>query len=104
MGATDKIEMYKKIVDRAIEMRIKLNDDIIGAIMDIESADKVFNLDLEKFLHFENFDFVHDFCGIQKNIVRTEYSTRDFSSRFGFFKSNFGLFTPNFIPRCAVKY
>ena len=40
--------------------------------MDIDSADRKFNLRLDDFLKANDFDFAHDFIGIQKNIVSAE--------------------------------
>lgn len=53
--------------------------------MDIESADKKFNLKLDELLNTRIFDFTHDYCGIRNNINRNEFPATDF-----------GLFAPLF--------
>ena len=53
--------------------------------MDIESADKKFNLKLDELLNTRIFDFAHDYCGIRNNINRNEFPATDF-----------GLFAPRF--------
>lgn len=94
MKGNKKVDMtrrnlYHKIVERAKELNLGFSDDFIGAVMDIESADLVFNLDLEAFLNADDFNFAHDFYGIRDNILRNEYPAKDF-----------GLF----VPRFAGKY
>ena len=61
----------------------------ITLLMDIESADKKFNLRLEEMLNDDGYDFVHDIQGIIDNINRDSFPATDF-----------GLF----IPRFAGKY
>ena len=41
--------------------------------MDIESADKKFNMRLDDWLQADDFNFAHDYCGIQNNIKRGEF-------------------------------
>lgn len=95
MTMNEKIErlrkqnIYKQIVQKAKTLELSFQDDFLGAMMDIESADIVFDLDLDKFLNADDFNFAHDFCGIRDNIVRSEYPAKDF-----------GLF----VPRFAGKY
>lgn len=50
----------------------------VEAIMDIESADRKFNLNLNEFLEADDFNFAHDFTGIQGNIVRDDFPATDF--------------------------
>lgn len=47
--------------------------------MDIESADKVFDLRLEDLLNADDFNFAHDISGIVNNAVRTDYPATDFN-------------------------
>lgn len=75
---------YASICARAKAMGIVWGD-AIGALMDIESADKKFNLRLDELLEADNFNFAHDFIGIQNNIVRDVYPATD----FGFFIPRF---------------
>ena len=53
--------------------------------MDIEGAVEFFNIDKEKWLSSDDFNFLHDFCGIIENIKRDSYPPKDF-----------GLFVPRF--------
>ena len=68
---------YGAICARAKAMGI-MKGDAIGAIMDIDSADQKFNLRLDKFLEADNFNFAHDFIGMQENIVRESFPATDF--------------------------
>lgn len=60
---------YGAICARAKAMGI-MQGDAISAIMNIESADRKFNLRLDDFLGADNSNFAHDFIRIQGNIVR----------------------------------
>lgn len=79
----DKFELYDKICDRAEQKW--LNVERITLLMDIESADKKFNLRLEELLNASDIDFYHDIYGILKNVVRKDFPATDF-----------GLFVPRF--------
>ena len=79
----DKTEMYVKICERAESLGY--NGERISLMMDIESADKKFNLRLDEMLNADNFNFIHDVTGIINNIARDEYPATDF-----------GLFVPRF--------
>jgi len=57
----------------------------VSLLMDIESADKKFNLRLDEWLNADGLNFSHDLVGIVNNIVRTEYPATD----FGFFVPRF---------------
>lgn len=63
---------YVKICERAERMKIDTGDRM-GALMDIESADKKFNMRLDDWLQADDFNFAHDYCGIQNNIKRGEF-------------------------------
>lgn len=78
---------YGAICARAKAMGI-MKGDAIGAIMDIDSADQRFNLRLDEFLEADDFNFAHDFIGIQENIVRGRFPA-----------TNFGYFVPRFAGR-----
>lgn len=78
---------YGAICARAKAMGI-VQGDAIGAIMDIDSADQRFNLRLDEFLEADDFNFAHDFIGIQENIVRGRFPATDF-----------GYFVPRFAGR-----
>ncbi len=73
----EKSKKYGSICARAKAMGI-MQGDAIGALMDIESADRRFNLRLDKFLEADNFNFAHDFIGIQNNIIREHFPATDF--------------------------
>lgn len=60
---------YVKIAQRAEGMGI-YNGERISLLMDIENADKVFNLKLDELLNADDGDFVHDVIGIVNNIDR----------------------------------
>ena len=71
---------YVKICERAERMKIDTGDRM-GALMDIESADKKFNMRLDDWLQADDFNFAHDYCGIQNNIKRGEFPATDFFSQ-----------------------
>lgn len=79
---------YVAICERAERMGIRQGNRM-SALMDIESADKKFNLRLDDWLNADDFNFAHDFSGIQNHIERGAFPATDF-----------GLF----IPRFAGKY
>lgn len=80
----EKLNMYVKICERAERMGI-CRTERATALMDIKSADKKFSLRLKDWLEADNFNFAHDFCGIQSCIVRDEYPATD----FGYFLPRF---------------
>lgn len=57
----------------------------VSAMMDVESADKKFNMRLDDWLNADDFNFAHDYCGIQNNINRNEFPATD----FGYFLPRF---------------
>lgn len=81
MTPREKNLMYLKIVERAEKLEISQGSRLTG-IMDLEFADKTFNLRLEEFLNADDFNFSHDYIGIQNNIDRT-------TKKFGFFVPRF---------------
>lgn len=84
----EEIRKYVEICERAEKLGIRQGDRIT-AMMDIENANKKFTLKLDEWLKSDDFNFAHDFCGIQNNIQRENFLATDF-----------GLFTPIF----AGKY
>lgn len=59
----------RRIVDRAEQLG--LVDDRTSSLMDITATHaNGCPLDLLKFLRAEDFDFVHDFCGIARHLDR----------------------------------
>ena len=84
-------ERYKKyvaIAERA-ENEGMYGGDRMSLLMDIESADKKFNLRLDDWLNADRFNFVHDLYGIVNNIVRDSFPATD----FGFFLPRFANLT-----------
>lgn len=67
----------------------KENRNRYRKVMDIESADKKFNMRLDEWLNADDFNFAHDFYGIVNNINREK----------GFPATDFGFFVPRFAGR-----
>lgn len=72
-----KMELYVKICERAEKQGYK--GERLTLLMDIESADKEFNLRLEDLLNAEDYDFAHDVGGIVQNINRSTFPATDFN-------------------------
>lgn len=81
MTPREKNLMYLKIIERAEKLGINFISRLT-VFIDLEVADKTFNLRLEEFLNADDMNFIHDFIGIQNNIDR---STKE----FGFFVPRF---------------
>lgn len=81
---TKNFEKYVAIAERA-EKEGLYKGERIDILMDIESADLVFNLRLDDWLNADKFNFAHDLWGIMDNIVRDSFPATDF-----------GLFVPRF--------
>ncbi len=64
-----KFMTYVKLAQRAEGMGI-YNGERINLLMDLEHADKAFNLRLEDLLGADDFNFAHDIVGIVNNIDR----------------------------------
>lgn len=79
----ERTELYAKICKRA--EAFGYHGDRISLMMDIESADRVFHLQLEELLNADELDFIHDVIGITQNIVRDPFPA-----------TNFGFFVPRF--------
>lgn len=79
-------DKYIAIVERAEKMNLIQEKNKLSVLMDIESADKKFNLDLERWLASDDVDFIHELFGITNNINRES----------GFPATDFGFFTPRF--------
>lgn len=76
LEAREKFNMYVKIAQRAEGMGY--NGERHTLLMDIESADKVFNLRLEDWLKADDFNFMHDIYGIVNNIDRSKFPATEF--------------------------
>jgi len=82
-------ERHSKYVDimlRATVLGLMQKSEAVDRMMDIESADRKFNLRLDDWMEADNFNFAHDFIGIRNNINREN----------GFPATDFGLFIPRF--------
>lgn len=75
---------YIEIAERA-EKEGLFTGERISLLMDIESADKKFDLRLDDWLQADKLNFAHDLYGIMDNIVRDAFPATDF-----------GLFVPRF--------
>ena len=84
MKTKERFMMYVKIAQRAEGMDL-YNGERMTFLMDMESADEVFNLRLEDLLNADDLNFAHDVVGIVNNINRSKFPADDF-----------GLFVPRF--------
>ena len=75
---------YVKIAERA-ENEGLYTGERVYLLMDIESANIKFNLNLDDWLNADDFNFRHDLIGIIKNVVRDTFPANDF-----------GCFAPRF--------
>lgn len=80
------INLSAKICERAESMGIRKGTRIT-AMVDIDHAVKHFHIDLQKWLDADDFNFAHDFIGIQNHIDRV----------------NGGAFDNTFLPRFATE-
>lgn len=79
-------EIYAKICKRARDMGIAQGDGLTQ-LMDMACADRVFCMDWNGLLEADDFNFAHDFCGIQNNIDR---EAEDFDySMFNYFEPRY---------------
>ena len=69
--------LFSKIAKRAQKMGIAMFDHI-SQMMDLEVAHSQFSLRLVEFLNADDFNFAHDFCGIQQHIDRKKGVIVDF--------------------------
>lgn len=92
MMTREKYELIGKIIDRADEMGIVV-DKRFAHMMDLEFAVKEFDIDLEAWLNADNFNFMHDWVGIYRNIDREVIN----ATHSG--KDAFNYFVPRFARR-----
>jgi hypothetical protein len=69
MKVTQEAKLIQSIVKRAQKAGIARGEQCIQ-IIDLFFAHKQFALRLEELLVAPDFDFIHDFCGIQQHIDR----------------------------------
>ena len=74
----EKLDLMCQIADRAQELGAEHNDRITF-MLDMECADKAFNMDWKGLLMADDFNFVHDVCGIQNHVDR---KNKQMSNRF----------------------
>jgi len=86
MTDKEKFMMYVKLAQRAEGMGI-YHGERISLLMDLENADKAFDLRLEELLNTDDGNFTHDIIGIVNNIDRSNPTDFNF-----------------FVPRYAGKY
>ena len=87
----EKIATQNKIAERyekICEEQDQEPDDRMGTMMDLDSADQQFNMDWQKLLDADDFNFSHDVFGIKRHIDRTEYP---------------GIIGNCFLPRCTHR-
>ena len=82
MKTKERFMMYVKIAQRAEGMDL-YKGERFTFLMDIENADKVFNLRLEDLLNADDGNFAHDVVGIVNNIDRNN-------------PTDFNLFVPRY--------
>lgn len=73
----EKYDLYLAIVKRAQEMEIAQGDHLTQ-MMDVEAADGQHHLRLEDWLAADNFNFAHDFTGIQNTMNRLTGETEGY--------------------------
>lgn len=78
MKDKERFLMYVKLAQRAEGMGI-YNGERSTLLMDIESADKVFNLRLEDLLNADDGNFTHDIIGIVNNVDRSQFPATEFN-------------------------
>ena len=69
MNEADRLNTISRIIERADALGISKGTRITK-VLDIENACKQFNLRLADWLAADDFNFAHDFTGIQANINR----------------------------------
>ena len=78
------------IMDRAKQMGI-LHDTQLAHMIDIDYADKVFNIDFEAWINADDENFAYDFLGIYHNINRGQINANHAATI-----NDFDFFVPRF--------
>lgn len=78
MKTKEKMMMYVEIAKRAEKLDL-YHGERHTLLMDLESADLVFNLRLEDLLNADDLNFSHDVVGIVNNINRNTFPATDFN-------------------------
>ena len=79
-------DLFKKCVQvcvRAEKLGVAIGERI-DRIMDVENAVNAFNIDIDRWMEADDFNFAHDYKGIVENINRNlgvehKYSSEDFA-------------------------
>lgn len=79
-SSADRWLKYVEICERAEQLGIELKNNRIQALMDVESADKKFDLKLDEWLNADDLNFMCDYRGIRNNINRSEFPATDFGA------------------------
>ena len=89
MEMKDRFQKIYEISLRAKQLFPEI--DRVTIMIDIENADKQFNLRLDELLNADEYEFAHDICGIYKNMERDIESP------------NYGRVGNLFVPRFAER-
>ena len=79
MTQKERYIKYNEIAERAMESGIYTGQKI-NLLMDIESADLKFHLELEQMLSASISEFAHDILGIVGSICRDKFPATDFGT------------------------
>ncbi len=73
------VELIHRIAERGAQALkdAGIKEDLISIHMDIECVHSSCPLDLEKFLQFDEFNFIHDFGGIRRHLDRETQQLTD---------------------------
>lgn len=71
----ERYKKYAAIIQRAKEEGLHVNDKL-SVLMDIESADRKFNIRLDEWLQADLFNFTHDFYGIIDHMHEISFQQR----------------------------
>jgi hypothetical protein len=66
-------DLHYKIAERGRKMGLCMFSNL-SLLMDLEAAQIEYDLDCERLLKANDFNFAHDICGIQKHIDREQTS------------------------------
>ncbi len=87
-------EIIDRIIDRAEKMGL-VNDSVDLYRKDIEIANTVFDLDFERWLNADDFQFSHDWMEIHNNIDR-EKTQKFLNGELSADEEMFGFFVPRY--------
>lgn len=72
--------IINKIIVRA--KKVGLEVDRMTSFIDLDFCVDKYNLDVKGLLNADDFNFIHDFCGIRDNLDRRNKTLVDFLPRF----------------------